>query len=87
VSKPKTADEISAMRERTIKFRMEQATNGLPTAQCALGQNYLNGTDGFDTNKTLGVYWLTQSAAQGNLEAEELLKRAKLKSEPLEKSE
>lgn len=51
-----------------VKWLQSQATNGDASAQCSLGLHYLNG-QGCDTNREQGVYWLTQSANQGNIEA------------------
>jgi TPR repeat protein len=45
-----------------------EATNGSVSAQCSLGLHYLNG-QGCETNKELAVYWLTQAANQGEIEA------------------
>ena len=54
---------------KSLQFRKESATNGLPSSQYRLGVNYLNGTDGVSTNKDLAVYWLKKSARQGNADS------------------
>lgn len=46
------------------KFRFQQASNGLPSFQYDVGCYYR--TNGDSTN---ALYWLTKSAAQGNLQA------------------
>ena len=61
------------MRSRALLFRMQQATNGMPTSQYRLGMNYVEGTEGVKTNMALGVYWLRKSAGQGQLEAKQAI--------------
>ena len=67
--RPKSHEELSEMRSRALVFRMEQATNGMPTAQYRLGMSYLAGTDGVKTNRVLGIYWLRKAADQGQDDA------------------
>jgi hypothetical protein len=57
-----------ATQSKVLAFRLQSATNGLPTAQYQVGMAYLNG-EGVETNKGLAVYWLSKAAAQGNEEA------------------
>ncbi len=75
VAVARTPEEEAAMRERVTAFRLEQATNGLPTAQYLAGVGYAYGRDGFPTNLQLGVYWLRTSSAQGNTDAAEELRK------------
>ena len=70
----KTTKRMVSMR--VFEFRKEQATNGLPTAQYQVGKAYLDG-ENCPTNKTLGVYWLTKSAEQGNADAKAALDELK----------
>lgn len=53
---------------RTIEALEREATNGDSSAQYSLGFHYLHGL-GCDTNEVMGLYWLLQSAAQGNMSA------------------
>jgi TPR repeat protein len=62
--------------ERAVKWLLPQATNGSASAQRSLGIHYLNG-QGVETNKETAIYWLTQAANQGDIEASNIL--AKLK--------
>ncbi|MGD1090057.1 MAG: hypothetical protein ABR955_15240 [Verrucomicrobiota bacterium] len=71
------AAKIAELREKQKEFLAEsnavvwlqsQATNGDAGAQCSLGEHYLTGL-GCETNRTKAVYWLTQAANQGDLEA------------------
>ncbi len=52
----------------TVRWLLSQATNGVASVQCDLGEHYISGL-GCETNLTLGIYWLTQAANQGSLEA------------------
>jgi 5,10-methylene-tetrahydrofolate dehydrogenase/methenyl tetrahydrofolate cyclohydrolase len=47
--------------KKVMQFRLEQATNGNHAYQCLISTNYLNGTDGFPTNKVLAEYWAKQA--------------------------
>jgi hypothetical protein len=63
--------EIKKQQETQSKvfaFRLQSATNGLPTAQYQVGMAYLKG-EGVETNMVLAVFWLSRAAAQGNQEA------------------
>lgn len=82
--RPKSHEELSGMRSRALVFRMEQATNGMPTAQYMLGMNYLAGTDGVKTNRGLGIYWLRKAADQGQDDAEREIARMVTNSVVLE---
>jgi TPR repeat protein len=53
---------------KVMAFRLQSASNGLPTAQYQVGIAYLKG-EGVETNKGLGFYWLNKAAAQGNPDA------------------
>ena len=46
------------------------AKRGVSSAQLNLGERYLHGIFGVDQNEEKGVYWLTQAAETGNLEAQ-----------------
>jgi hypothetical protein len=59
-----------------VKWLQSQATNGDAGAQFSLGIHYLNGK-GCETNRELAVYWLKESAAQGNIEASNKLSTLK----------
>ena len=65
--------------EAALKFHVQQASNGMPSAQCSLGKRYLNG-DGVAKDEALARYWLEKSAAQDNAEAKAAL--AKLPNSP-----
>jgi hypothetical protein len=58
--------DAPAMTNRVMKFRLQQATNGVYFYQCKVATNYLNGTDGFPTNKVLAQYWLNQAMMNTN---------------------
>jgi len=66
--------EAVAMPKRVLAFRLEAASNGLPTFQYQVGLAYLNG-DGVPTNKELAIYWINESAKQGNSDAMSELER------------
>ena len=53
-----------------------QATNGDASAQCSLGEHYLNG-QGCETNQEQGIYWLQKAAALGDLQASKKLEQLK----------
>ena len=55
-----------------MKWFDRAAQDGNQYAQYMLGKLYLMG-QGVEYDKTMGVYWLNQSAAQGNVYAEKLL--------------
>ena len=55
-------------QSNAVLWLQSQASNGDAGAQCSLGEHYLNG-QGCQTNRQQGVYWLTQAAAQGDIEA------------------
>ena len=57
----------------------ESATNGDSGAQYSLGIHYLNGI-GCETNHDEAVFWLTKSAAQGNMDASNDLQTIESKS-------
>jgi len=77
IKEAKDVAKIEASRKKQKQFLSEsnavvwlqsQATNGDAGAQCGLGEHYLAGL-GCETNRTKAVYWLTQAANQGDLEA------------------
>jgi hypothetical protein len=57
-----------------VRWLQSQATNGDASAQCSLGLLYLNG-EGCETNREQAIYWLTQAANQGDIEASNKLAR------------
>jgi TPR repeat protein len=62
-----------AIAERNaVLWLLPQATNGDAFAQCDLGEHFLNG-QGVETNRETAVYWLTQAAEKGNVEASNVL--------------
>lgn len=63
-------------QSNAVRWLQPQATNGDASAQCSLGEHYLNGL-GCETNLTQGIYWLTQAANQGDLEASNKLNSLK----------
>jgi TPR repeat protein len=74
-TRPMTPEEKNASEKRSfiansnaVMWLQSEATNGSVSAQCSLGLHYLNG-QGCETNKELAVYWLTQAANQGEIEA------------------
>jgi TPR repeat protein len=62
--------------ERTVKWLMTQATNGIASAQCSLGLHYLSG-QGCETNMELATEWLQKAAEQVSLEASNKLAELK----------
>jgi hypothetical protein len=78
----KTPEQLQDEKRRLFEFRKEGATNGLPTSQFSLGKMYLSG-DGCETNKELGMIWVRLAAANGNTDAQEMVKKwdTKLKAE------
>ena len=69
--------QVQKMAESKIKvleFEKIQASNGVAEAQCRLGRAYLMG-QGIETNRSLAIEWLGRSAFQGNVEAQEILKK------------
>ncbi len=56
------------VQSNTVVWLQSQATNGSASAQCSLGEHYLNG-QGCASNHLQAVYWLRQAAAQGDIEA------------------
>jgi hypothetical protein len=71
IAKAKAIEDKKRADEGQIKavaWLQSQATNGIPSAQCSLGEHYLIG-QGCETNREQAIYWLTQSANQGYLEA------------------
>jgi hypothetical protein len=60
----------------TVRWLSPQATNGDASAQCSLGEHYLNG-QGCETNQEQGIYWLQKAADQGDLEASNKLEQLK----------
>lgn len=65
-------EKMTDLEVKALKFQMEGASNGYAHAQCSLGLRYLEGR-GVETNRALAVFWLNQSAAQGNLDAKAAL--------------
>jgi hypothetical protein len=56
------------IQSNAVRWLQPQATNGNASAQCSLGLHYLNG-QGCETNREQAIYWLTQAANQGDVEA------------------
>jgi hypothetical protein len=76
-----TVAQIAAERKKRAKQEVKsfhwlqiQATNGDASAQCILGQRYLNGR-GTETNREAAIYWLKMAAAQGHEESSNVLFR------------
>lgn len=67
-----------ALEGQTNTFRWLQtlSTNGDASAQFRLANHYLNG-QGCETNREQAIYWFTQSANQGNVEASNKLSALK----------
>jgi hypothetical protein len=57
-----------------LRLQQQQAINGLPAAQCALGKRYLVG-DGVPADLQLARYWLEKAAAKGDPEAKAALRK------------
>jgi hypothetical protein len=55
-------------QSNAVRWLQPQATNGDAGAQCSLGLHYLNG-EGCETNREQAIYWLTQAANRGDIEA------------------
>lgn len=62
--------------KNAVKWLLTQVTNGDASAQCDLGERYLNG-QGVETNRETAIYWLTQAANQGDTEASNKLSQLK----------
>jgi hypothetical protein len=62
--------------KNAVKWLLTQVTNGDASAQCDLGERYLNG-QGVETNRETAIYWLTQAANQGDIEASNMLTKLK----------
>jgi hypothetical protein len=62
------AEKVYEAQAKAVLLLQSEATNGEAFAQCSLGEHYLNGI-GCETNRTFAVYWLTQAANQGDIEA------------------
>jgi hypothetical protein len=63
---------------KKIESLKEAATNGDGAAQYSLGIHYLHGIAGCETNKDAAIFWLSKSAAQGNITASNDLDEVKL---------
>jgi TPR repeat protein len=61
-----------------LKLQRQEAINGIPASQCALGKRYLAG-QGVDKDESLGRFWLEKAAARGNAEAKDVLKKLNAK--------
>ncbi|MGA3143135.1 MAG: hypothetical protein ABSF10_08840 [Verrucomicrobiota bacterium] len=68
------AQKIAEAKIKALESDKGQASNGVSAAQCRLGLAYLNG-QGVETNRSLAIEWLGKSATQGNVEAQEALKK------------
>jgi hypothetical protein len=71
------------LQKRAVEWLLSDATNHTPlmpngsaSAQRSLGFHYLNG-QGVETNKEAAVYWFTQAANQGDIEASNTLTKLK----------
>jgi hypothetical protein len=51
-----------------FNFLLTEASNGSASAQCRLGEHYLSGI-ACETNLAKGIFWLTQSANNGSVDA------------------
>jgi hypothetical protein len=60
----------------SVRFLLTEATNGSPSAQYSLGEHYLAGL-GCETNREQAIYWFTQAAKQGSIEASNKLSSLK----------
>jgi TPR repeat protein len=79
--RPLTPEEKMAQAQKKAEAKIKaleldkaQASNGVAGAQCRLGLAYLKG-QGVETNRFLAIEWLGKSAIQGNVEAQEALKK------------
>jgi hypothetical protein len=59
---------IAQAQTNAVIWLKSQATNGSASAQCSLGEHYLAGL-GCETNRAQAIYWFTQAANQGDIEA------------------
>jgi len=62
------------VEREALKLLRQQAINGMPSAQCALGKRYWAG-DGVPKDEQLARYWLEKAAAKGDAEARTTLKK------------
>jgi len=79
------AAKITALREKQKQFLAQsnavvwlqsEATNGDVSAQCSLGEHYLNG-QGCETNRDLAIQWLQKASDGGSVEASNKLSQLK----------
>lgn len=56
-----------------INELIEEAENGIPAAQCLLGLYYKSGEYGLKKDEEKGIYWISKSASNGYLSAQEWL--------------
>ena len=72
------ADKKRAMEGQTnaVHWLQSMATNGDVSAQCSLGEHYLNG-QGCETNRDLAIQWLKKAADGGSVEASNRLSKLK----------
>jgi hypothetical protein len=78
-ARQKAKEKNYEAQANVIRWLQPQATNGDASAQCDLGEHYLNG-QGCETNKTLAIFWLQKAAAQGDSEASNKLVKINLVS-------
>jgi TPR repeat protein len=57
-----------------LRLQRQQAINGSPEAQCALGKRYLAG-EGLAKDEPMARFWLGKAAAKGSTDAKEALKK------------
>ncbi len=57
-----------------LRLQRQQAINGVPEAQCALGKRYLTG-EGLAKDEQMARFWLAKAAAKGSTDAKEALKK------------
>jgi TPR repeat protein len=69
LTKQKSAQDV-----KTFQWLCSQATNGSVSAECSLGEHYLNGI-GTDPNHEAAIEWLKKAAAQGDAHASNVLAR------------
>lgn len=70
---PTTPVDPAELQARVLAFQQEQARQGSPSAQLALGRRYLAG-DGVERNEAVGRVWLEAAARQGSTEAQDALR-------------
>lgn len=74
LQRSKTQQRDRELAAAALAFQLREASNGTASAQYSLGVRYLSGA-GVPVNTNLALYWLSNSAAQKNVQAQAVLER------------